>query len=91
VGTCTRTLAGTAKTVITGVKSMTFSPIASGAGTLSYPATPSSSPTLAAIAMTLQVQITNHGLTSNGVNVTSATSGTSPIVLQATADLRNFG
>jgi hypothetical protein len=42
--------------------------------------------------MTLKVRITNYGLTSNGVNVTSAVAGTanSPIVLQATADLRNF-
>jgi Tfp pilus assembly protein PilW len=92
IGTCTRTLGTTTKIEINRVQSMAFTPYdaSNPPVALSLPVT--NSTTVSAVAMTLKVRITNYGLTSNGVNVTSAVAGTanSPIVLQATADLRNF-
>jgi Tfp pilus assembly protein PilW len=92
IGTCTRTLGTATKVEINRVQSMQFTPYdaSNPPVALSLPVT--NSTTVSAVAMTLKVRITNYGLTSDGVNVTSAVAGTanSPIVLQATADLRNF-
>jgi prepilin-type N-terminal cleavage/methylation domain-containing protein len=91
IGTCTRTLAGISKAEITGVQSMAFTPYnnASPPVMLSLPVTSSTS--VSAVTMTLTVQDSSYGLTAHGTSVT-AVSGTSshPIVLQASADLRNF-
>jgi prepilin-type N-terminal cleavage/methylation domain-containing protein len=90
VGTCTRVLGtgstATTKTEIAGVQSMVFTPTYGGTAT-----TPTNATDIASVAMTLTVRVTTYGLTSNGT-VTTAVPGTasSPIVLQATADLRNF-
>jgi prepilin-type N-terminal cleavage/methylation domain-containing protein len=90
VGSCTRALTTTTgtqtKTEITGVQSMAFTPTYGGTAT-----TPTSATDIASVAMTLIARITNYGLTSNGT-VTTAVKGTAnaPIVLEATADLRNF-
>ena len=90
VGTCTRVLGtgltATSKTEIAGVQSMVFTPTYGGTAT-----TPTNATDIASVAMTLTVRITSYGLTSNGA-VTTAAAGTAnaPIVLQATADLRNF-
>jgi type II secretory pathway pseudopilin PulG len=90
VGTCTRVLgvgsSATTKTEIAGVQSMVFTPTYAGTAT-----TPTSATDIASVAMTLTVRVTSYGLTSNGT-VTTAVPGTAsaPIVLQATADLRNF-
>lgn len=98
-GSCTRALtsasgATTTSTQIWGVQSWTLTPVPSVSGdTLStYPVYPSSVPTLAALQMTLSVRVTNYGLT----NLPTATAilraaNSTPIMLQATADLRNFG
>ena len=90
VGTCVRVLGtgsgATSKTLIRGVQSMVFTPTYGGTAT-----TPTNATDMASVAMTLTVRVLNYGLTSNGT-VTTASAGTasSPIVLQATADLRNF-
>jgi hypothetical protein len=99
-GACTRVLTesgGTTltRTEITGVESMLFAPISSNGGSLSLPVT--SSNTVASVGMTLTVQITDDERdTNNGSNPTynparilPGSSG-EPIVLQASADLRNF-
>ena len=88
VGFCTRALnGGGAKTVITGVQSMVFTPVYGGTAT-----TPTSATDIASVGMTLTVRITGYGLRAlDGAVTTAATStANSPIVLQATADLRNF-
>jgi hypothetical protein len=90
VGSCTRALTTTGgtinKTEMVGVQSMSFTPTYGGVAT-----TPTSATDIASVAMTLTARITSYGLTSNGT-VTAAATGTSnnPIVLEATADLRNF-
>jgi hypothetical protein len=88
IGSCTRTLnGGSAKTVITGVQSMVFTPVYGGTAT-----TPTNATDIASVGMTLTVRITSYGLPSLNGAVTTAATGTasSPIVVQATADLRNF-
>jgi hypothetical protein len=90
IGNCTRVVgtgaSATSKSEITGVQSMVFTPTYGGTAT-----TPTNATDIASVAMTLTVRITSYGLISNGA-VTTAAAGTSsaPIVLQATADLRNF-
>jgi prepilin-type N-terminal cleavage/methylation domain-containing protein len=89
VGPCTRALnGGSARTVITGVQSMVLTPVYGGTAT-----TPSNATDIASVGMTLTVRITSYGLASSNGTVTTAATGTAnaPIVLQATADLRNFG
>ena len=88
VASCTRALnGGSARTVIPGVQSMVFTPTYGGTAT-----TPTNATDIASVAMTLTVRITSYGLASLPGVVTTAATGTasSPIVLQATADLRNF-
>lgn len=91
IGTCTRALVGVSKVEITGVQSMAFTAYnnASPPMTLSLPVT--SATNVSAVAMTLTVQDSSYGLTAHGTSV-SAVAGTAsnPIVLQASADLRNF-
>ena len=99
LGTCTRALTTTGGTttaaVINSVQSMSFSPLSSSNVTLSLPVTSSTS--VASVGMTLTVQIGSYGLTTTptailrGPGTSSSTPSTAPIVLQATADLRNFG
>lgn len=90
VGTCVRVLGSGAtantKTLIRGVQSMSFTPTYGGTAT-----TPTNATDIASVAMKLTVRVLSYGLTSNGA-VTTASPGTAsaPIVLQATADLRNF-
>jgi hypothetical protein len=99
-GTCARVLTesgGTTltRTEITGVESMAFAPIGSTGSSLSLPVTNSTG--VASVGMTLTVQISDDGLdTNNGSNpnynparILPGSSG-KPIVLQASADLRNF-
>jgi type II secretory pathway pseudopilin PulG len=98
-GTCTRAITpsgGTmrSRTEIVGVQSLALTSYPYPANqTLgaTYNVTPSSSPTLAALGVTLTVQTTNYALTlANGSNsIVNGASG-HPIVVQATADLRNF-
>jgi prepilin-type N-terminal cleavage/methylation domain-containing protein len=90
VGTCTRNLAGTTKTEIAGVTSMAFTPYnnSNPPSALSLPV--SNSTSVSELGMALTVQITGYTLHPNGVTPTAAVPGSSPITLQATADLRNF-
>ena len=91
VGTCTRLVtpsggSPTAYTEISGVQSMAFTPTYGGTATV-----PTNATDIASVAMTLTVRITSYGLTSSGTVTTAATAtANTPIVLEATADLRNF-
>jgi prepilin-type N-terminal cleavage/methylation domain-containing protein len=104
-GTCTRAItpsggSTTTKTEITGVQSMSFTPTYGGTAT-----TPTNATDIAAVAMTMTVQITDYGLSTHNnaaailpvdgqgapASSTGGSAPTAPIVLQATADLRNFG
>jgi prepilin-type N-terminal cleavage/methylation domain-containing protein len=101
IGICTRALTQsggtTTRNAIVGVQSMSFSPLSSSNTSMSLPV--ASSTTVASVGMTLTVQITSYELTANGTTTTilpgagsgPGTPSTPPIVLQATADLRNFG
>jgi type IV pilus assembly protein PilW len=93
----------TTTTPIAGVQSMLFSPVSSSNAALSLPV--ASATNVASVGMTLTVQITSHGLATcptgssctgqarsivAGAGNGAGTPSTAPIVLQATADLRNF-
>jgi hypothetical protein len=67
---------------------MVFTPVYGGTAT-----TPTNATDIASVGMTLTVRITSYGLASSNGTVTTAATGTAnaPIVLQGTADLRNFG
>jgi hypothetical protein len=64
----------------------------------SVPLPVTSSTTVASVGITLTVQITSYGLSTHGNAAAilpgagngAGTPSTAPIVLQATADLRNF-
>ncbi len=93
VGTCTRTLNGTTKTLITGVQSVQLTPLSSTGTTLSLPL--SSATNVAYMKITLQVgipsQIHRTRLSNSGANnVSDVPANSNPIYLQAGADLRNF-
>jgi prepilin-type N-terminal cleavage/methylation domain-containing protein len=100
-GTCTRVLTLTGGSTITrteilGVQSIAFSPVSSVNTSVPLPVT--SSTTVASVGITLTVQITSYGLSTHGNAAAilpgagngAGTPSTAPIVLQATADLRNF-
>jgi len=93
VGSCTRVLTDGTDTItkneINNVVSMSFSATSSSGSAVSLPVTNSTS--IASVGMTLSVQTSNYAYSSSG-NQGTALAGTSgsPIVLQATADLRNF-
>lgn len=90
VGKCVRVQGtgstATSDTEIQGVTSTSFTPTYGGTAT-----TPTNATDIASLAIALTVRITSYGLTSNGT-VTTASPGTAnaPIVLHASADLRNF-
>lgn len=93
VGTCTRTLGGTTKTLISGVQAMTLVPYSSTGTQLSLPL--SSATSVAYMQITLQVgivsQIHPSRLSGSGANnVSDVPSNSNPIYLRAGADLRNF-
>lgn len=92
LGTCTRAVTPsgggtTTRAVITGVQSMAFSPVSSSNTTLSLPVTSSTS--VASVGMTLDVRITTYGVYTTATTAIAGAAN-APIVLQATADLRNF-
>lgn len=94
VGNCTRAVTPalgttTTKTVITGVQSMAFSAVSSSNTSISVPFTAATN--VASVGMTLTVRLTNYGLYGpSTVTTASPGAGNAPILLQATADLRNF-
>jgi prepilin-type N-terminal cleavage/methylation domain-containing protein len=105
-GACTRTLNGTTKTEIAGVQSMLFSPIGSSGSALSLPVSNSTSVASVGMTLTVQITdygLSTHGnaaailpVDGQGAPATSTVANapngaTAPIVLQATADLENFG
>lgn len=77
-------------TEINNVVAMSFSATSSSGSAMTLPVTDSTS--IASVGMTLSVQTSNYSYDNAG-NETAALAGTSgdPIVLQATADLQNFG
>ena len=94
VGTCTRVLIESGGTTITNseinnVVSMAFSAVDSSGAGITLPV--SNSTSVASVGMTLDVQTSGYAYadTTNS-NTPLAGSAGSPIVLQATADLRNF-
>lgn len=97
-GNCTRTLTSGGTTVtraeIRGVQSLTLTTYAYPAAD-SLPATftsltPASTPTLAALGITLTAQVLDYGLTTASSGKIAPGASGHPIVLQTTADLRNF-
>lgn len=102
VGACTRSVnGGTAQQVITGVKSVAFvltedtsptttvTPSTTVSGTTTYPATTSTSsiPPLASVGITLNV----YDISQLDRGRSSVVHGiTNPIVIQTSAELRNF-
>lgn len=94
VGSCTRVLTtgstSITKNPINNVVSMSFSATSSSGTAVALPVSDSTS--IASVGMTLSVQTSSYTLGDTG-NQSAALPGTSghPIVLQATADLRNFG
>ena len=95
VGTCTRTLNGTTKTLILGVQSVSLAPVSSSGTSLSLPL--SSATNVAYIGITLQIKILSQvnpktlalaDTTHNGVS--HLPTNTNSIYLQAGADLMNF-
>lgn len=93
VGSCLRVLTDGATTItrteINNVVSMAFSATSSSGTAVTLPVQNSTS--IASVGMTLSVQTSNYayGNTGNQGSALPGASG-SPIVLQATADLRNF-
>jgi Tfp pilus assembly protein PilW len=94
VGTCTRVLTESGGTAITNseinnVVSMAFSAVGSSGSGMTLPV--SNSTSVASVGMTLEVQTSGYAYaaTTNS-NTPLAGSAGRPIVLQATADLRNF-
>jgi hypothetical protein len=94
VGKCTRVLTPTSggaitKTEITGVQSLTLTPYNASNPPVALTLPISNLTNVSAVAITLDVQVTNYGLTY-GTKTTAASGDTNPIVLQTTADLQNF-
>lgn len=97
-GSCSRVLTPTSggtvtRTEISGLESLTVTPYGSGdpPAALTLPITGATN--VSAVALTANVQITSYGRTRTTVATNPSTRGfgdTNPIVLQATADLRNF-
>jgi len=94
VGTCSRVLTESGGTTIThseinNVVSMSFSALSSSGGTVTLPV--SNSTTVASVGMTLNVQASGYAY-ANTTNSNTPLAGSAgrPIVLEATADLRNF-
>lgn len=92
VGTCARTLNGLTKTLITGVESLSLSPVSASGTNLSLPL--SSATNVAYMGITLEVQILSqvnpNSPNLKGKNVSDVPASTSPITVQAGADLENF-
>jgi Tfp pilus assembly protein PilW len=94
VGTCTRVLTESGGTTIThseinNVQSMAFVAVNSSGSTITLPV--SNSTSVASVGMTLNVQASSYAYanTSNSSTPLASSAGR-PIILQATADLRNF-
>jgi Tfp pilus assembly protein PilW len=94
VGTCTRVLTASGGTTTTdseinNVVSMAFSAVNSSGGGITLPV--SNSTSVASVGMTLDVQASSYAYAATTNSNTPLASSTGrPIVLQATADLRNF-
>jgi Tfp pilus assembly protein PilW len=94
VGSCTRVLTTGSTTItknpINNVVSMSFSATSSSGTAVTLPVSDSTS--IASVGMTLSVQTSSYTSVDTG-NQGTALPGTSghPILLQTTADLRNFG
>lgn len=94
VGTCTRVLTESGDTTITdseidNVQSISLSAVDSSGDSVTIPV--SNSTSIASVGITLDVQTSSYAYANAGTSVTglAGTAG-NPIVLQATADLRNF-
>lgn len=92
VSNCTRTIGTSVRNEIIGVQSMAFTPYNQSNPPSAIAGSLSNSTSVSSMAMTLTVRVENYGVDSHGT-VTTAVPGTTsnPIVLQAQADLRNFG
>jgi hypothetical protein len=92
VGNCTRAVpSGTPVIEITGVQSVTFSPYNTSNPPTAMTLPITNSTGVSAVGIKLTVQNSDYGLTSHGTVTTAVRGNVNPIVLEATADLRNFG
>ena len=94
VGTCTRVLTASGGTTtnseINNVLAISFSAVSSSGAGMTLPIANSTS--IASVGMTLEVQTSSYAYADTTNSTTPLpSSSSSPIVLQATADLRNFG